>query len=311
VETSPLLVGYVQHTSPLRPNTALFLNVLIDMKNNNKADSTINFTRKALMFLSKHVNISKPEAVKQFIAQMDRKNGYKHNLCVAYNHYCKFHQIQWTMPVYRNEEREIVPPRKDKILMLIAEASKTTSIKLQLSMETGLRPVELCRLIVKDFHIEERIITPLTAKRGNPRSLKISQQLATRIQEHMTKKNLKPTDKIFCGNSDDYGKHYRAMRNKLAEKINDPSIRAIRLYDLRHYFCTKKLYELQNPYTVMHLMGHKKLTTTQKYMHLLSLADEEWECQGAETKQQAIQLIEAGFQYVTTIEGIQLFKKRK
>jgi Phage integrase family len=101
------------------------------------------------------------------------------------------------------------------------------------------------------------------------------------------------------------------MRNKLAEELNDPTIRTIRLYDLRHYFCTKKLYELQNPYTVMHLMGHKKLTTTQKYMHLLSLTEDEWECQGAETKQQAIQLIEAGFQFVTTIEGVQLFKKRK
>ena len=58
------------------------------MKNNNKADSTINFARKVPMFLSKHVKVCKPEAVKQFIAQMDRKNGYKHNLWVAYNHCC-------------------------------------------------------------------------------------------------------------------------------------------------------------------------------------------------------------------------------
>ena len=193
---------YGQHTSPLRPNTAPFFNVLIDMKNNNKADSTIDFTRKALMFLSKHINLSEPKAVKQFIAQMGKKNGYKHNLCIAYNHCCKFYQIPWILPVYRNEEREIIPPKKDKILMLIAEASKTTSIKLQLSMETGLRPIELCRLIVKDFHIEERIITPLTAKRGSPRSLKISQQLATRIQEYIIKKKLKPSDKIFCGSTD-------------------------------------------------------------------------------------------------------------
>jgi hypothetical protein len=35
VEISPPLVGYVQHTSPLFPNTALILNVLIQMKNSN------------------------------------------------------------------------------------------------------------------------------------------------------------------------------------------------------------------------------------------------------------------------------------
>jgi hypothetical protein len=58
-------------------------------------------------------------------------------------------------------------------------------------------------------------------------------------------------------------------------------------------------------------MGHKKLTTTQKYMHLLNLNDDEWTCTGATNAKEAIKLIEAGYQYVTTIEGIQLFKKRK
>ena len=37
----------------------------------------------------------------------------------------------------------------------------------------------------------------------------------------------------------------------------------------------------------------------------------EWECLGATTKEEAKKLIEADFQYVTTIEGVQLFKKRK
>jgi hypothetical protein len=98
---------------------------------------------------------------------------------------------------------------------------------------------------------------------------------------------------------------------QLAEDLKDPSIHTIRLYDFRHYFCTKKLNDIGNPYTVMVLMEHKKLETTQKYMHLLNLNDDEWTCTGATTAQEAIKLIEAGFQYVTMIEGVQLFKKRK
>jgi hypothetical protein len=61
----------------------------------------------------------------------------------------------------------------------------------------------------------------------------------------------------------------------------------------------------------MVLMGHKKLETTQNCMHLLNLNDDEWTCTGATTAMEAMKLIETGFQYQTTIEGIQLFKKRK
>jgi hypothetical protein len=46
-------------------------------------------------------------------------------------------------------------------------------------------------------------------------------------------------------------------------------------------------------------------------MHLLNLNDDEWTCTGATTVKEATKLVEAGFQYVTTIEGIQLFRKRK
>ncbi len=83
------------------------------------------------------------------------------------------------------------------------------------------------------------------------------------------------------------------------------------LYDFRHYFCTKTLRDSGDPFFTMCQMGHKKLTTTQLYMHLVNLENDEWTCRAATTKEEAMSLIEGGFQYVTTIEGIQLFKKRK
>jgi len=216
------------------------------------------------------------------------------------------------MPKYIQEAKNIALPTKEKLLMLIANAGRLLSMKLQLSMETGLRPVELCRLKVKDIDLDHKTVNPTTAKHGNPRTLPITENFTTKIQEHITRKNLTPNDRLFAGEDPDhYGKQYRMMRNKLSQKLKDPSIHTIRLYDFRHYFCTKKLYDINNPYTVMVLMGHKKLETTQKYMHLLNLNDDEWTCSGATTAKEAMKLIEAGFQYVTTIEGIQLFKKRK
>jgi hypothetical protein len=58
-------------------------------------------------------------------------------------------------------------------------------------------------------------------------------------------------------------------------------------------------------------MWHKKLTTTQLYMHLVNLDSAEWTFRAAATKEEAMSLIEGGFQYVTDINGLKLFKKRK
>jgi hypothetical protein len=43
----------------------------------------------------------------------------------------------------------------------------------------------------------------------------------------------------------------------------------------------------------------------------MDLNDDEWTCKGATSIQDATALIEAGFQYVTEMDGTKLFKKRK
>jgi len=100
-------------------------------------------------------------------------------------------------------------------------------------------------------------------------------------------------------------------RNQLAEKIQDASLKTIRLYDFRHFFATNLYDKTKDILLVKLQMGHKKLDTTLIYTQLLNLNEDEWTCKGVTNANEAKQLIEAGFQYVTTIEGIQLFRKRK
>jgi len=59
-------------------------------------------------------------------------------------------------------------------------------------------------------------------------------------------------------------------------------------------------------------MGHRKLETTLIYTQLLDITDEEYTCKTATTAKQASDLIEAGFEYVTTTpDALMLFRKRK
>lgn len=282
------------------------------MENIGKAESSIKFVYKALTHISNHANLNEPETVKQFIASLQTKNGYKRNLCIAYNKYCKYYRILWEMPLYKTEAQAIKIPTTQNIERLIASSGRVLSIKLTTSKETGLRPIELCRLKVKDIDLDQRLIYPTTAKNGNARILKISSNLQATLQNYINRKKLDLNDKLFTGTADDYGKHYRKMRNSLAKKLNNPSLKTIRLYDFRHYFATKLYAKTRDILYVKQQLGHKKIETTLRYVQLLDLdEEEEYTCKVASNVKEATELIENGFQYVTAIEGVQLFRKRK
>ena len=302
--------GYDHFTSPLDSNPC-HLNILIKMKNNGRSDYSIQWTNKALTRLSKHADLEKPETVKQFIASLNVSGGYKKNLCLAYKKYCKYYKIEWQMPNYKQESKTIRIPTKAQIEMLTANARPTMALKLTISKETGLRPIELCNLKVSDIDLEQRLIYPTTAKHGAPRRLKISTNLKVALQKHIHKKRLTPKDKLFRGDSENYSKYYRQMRNNLAEKLCKPELRTIRLYDFRHYFATMLYARTRDILLVKQQLGHKKIETTLIYTQLINLNDDEWTCRTATNVKQSKELIEAGFEYVTEQDGLKLYRKRK
>jgi integrase len=281
------------------------------MKNDNKADSTIRNYDKLLSFLNKHTDLNDPEEVKRFVATYTTGNAYKRNLIIAYALYCKYYKIKWEKPKYRQEARQIRIPTREKLQTFISNAGMTLSIKLQISMETGLRPIELQNLKAKDIDLQQRIIYPTTAKYGASRSLRISPNLTERLNEYITRTQPEPEEKLFKGTSARYGNQYQKLRNRLAEKLKDASPKTVRLYDFRHYFATNLYDKTKDILLVKQQMGHKKLDITLIYTQLLNLNEDEWTCKGATTVEQATQLVESGFQYVTEIEGVKLFKKRK
>jgi integrase len=200
--------------------------------------------------------------------------------------------------------------------MFIASAKGDLSLKIDISVQTGLRPCEIqgeFGLEAKDIHPDQRTITARIHKGCNARPpLPITPELATRLQDYIIQHNLKPTDRLFTGLSKQYGDHFRRFRNRLAKKLNDPTIHNVRLYDFRHFYCTKQLKRTQNTEIVRQLMGHKQLNTTQKYLHLMGYGNAEWIVEGTTDKERAKQLLKEDFQYqLTTPDGTMIFRKPK
>jgi integrase len=281
------------------------------MKNNAKSDYSIKFTDKSLTYISKHADLNQPEQVKQFIANLQTTNCYKRNLIIVYNKYCKYYQITWEMPHYKIDAKTIKIPTTAQIDRLIASSGRTLSIKLTISKETGLRPIELQNLKVKDIDLEQKTIYPTTAKNGTARKLKISNNLQATLQNYININRLNPNDNLFKGTAERYGNHYRKMRNSLAKKLNDPTLKQVKLYHFRHYYATRLYEKTRDILYIKQQLGHASINNTLKYTQLTNINEDEWTSRTANNVKEDQELIDAGFEYVTERDGTKLYRKRK
>jgi integrase len=132
------------------------------------------------------------------------------------------------------------------------------------------------------------------------------------LKQFITKKKLSQNDRIFPTTSDLIGDSYRRLRNKLANKLQDPTIKQIRLYDFRHQYATMLYHKTKDLLHVKTALGHKDLRQTLRYTQLLEPTEEdEYHCKTATNIKEATQLIDNGFEYITEMNGQKLFRKRK
>lgn len=86
---------------------------------------------------------------------------------------------------------------------------------------------------------------------------------------------------------------------------------AVSFRTLRHFKATMEYHRTRDILHVMQLLGHKSIKNTLVYTHLVDFGGDEFTCKVAKTIDEAKELVESGFDYVTEVDGAKLFKKRK
>jgi integrase len=253
--------------------------------------------------------LNQPEKVKGFIANLNCSDGHKDNLIDIYSHYASFHGIQWTKPKYIREERVTRVPREEDINKIISHAKPKYAVAYSIIRDVGIRPIELGMLRVKDIDIESGEVYPTTAKHGAERVLRIKSSTLAMLKEHVSKNNLNQMDNLW--NTRRVKENWSRLKASVAKKLGEPQLGQIRLYDLRHYAGSMAYYKTKDIIFTMRFLGHKNIKNTLRYVHLINFDKEEFYCKVAKTVEEATQLVEQGFDYVTEIQGIRLFKKRK
>ena len=282
------------------------------MKRNAYADSTIEATGKRLRNLAKNCDLTDPESIKAYVAQMKCSNGFKESLIEAYDILIRASGGIWSKPFYERYDRLPKIPSEERLNMLISNASKRMSLVLSMMRDLGTRPIELTWLKVRDLDLERGIVNITSAKYCVGRAVKLKSTTLDMLKQYILRKGLRLDDRLFPVKSSSLSESYRKLRNRLSVKLQDPVFRTIRLYDWRHFKASMTYHQTKDLMLVRSILGHRDLRTTLRYVQLLGdLGSDEWIVKATSDVKEVCQLVEHGFQYVTDIDGLKIFRKPK
>ncbi|MDH5374948.1 MAG: tyrosine-type recombinase/integrase [Candidatus Bathyarchaeota archaeon] len=281
---------------------------MLQCKNNGLAGSTLKSIASSFRQISKTADLNNPESVKTFIANLKLSNNTKQKHANNYNHYCKINGIKWEKPYYKSERKIPLIPTTENVNKIIAASSRKYAAIFTILKETGLEGMELATMPRTQIDADRGIINAEGCKGHNSRSFKLKQATADLLRTYLAKYKGNypfPRSKIM-------GQMWREFRDRLAEKLNDPQLKAIPLRNLRHYYATRLYAKTKDILLVKQRLGHKKLETTMFYTQLIHYnEEEEYTCKTATTIKEATDLIEHGFEYITEMDDLKLFRKRK
>ena len=104
-------------------------------------------------------------------------------------------------------------------------------------------------------------------------------------------------------------------RKTIAKKLNNPRLLKITFKTLRHFKGTTLYHKTRDIIYVKETLGHKDINNTLIYIHLeatiFKTVNDTFYVKTAKTIEEDEKLLEVGFEYVTDIDNVKLFEKRK
>jgi integrase len=215
--------------------------------------------------------------------------------------------LTWDKPKFLREDKPIFVPLESELDVLIARPRLKLSVFLQLLKETGVDSGEAWKLRWIDINNENHTVNIHPTKNHNARTLPISINLLSRLLQLP-----RDEDRVFCCKSlDGFRAGYEVMKDNLAVQLNNPRLKEIAFRSFRHWKATTEYAKTKDILHVKWLLGHKKIENTLIYTHLINFEREDYVCKCARTIEEATALIEAGFEYVTDMDSVKIFRKRK
>jgi integrase len=286
---------------------------LLWLKNQAYSPHTVRSRANLLRgLIKKNADLNDSESVKEAIANATNWSETTKLLATtAYDSFLRWQGKTWIPPRYRQTQKLPFIPTEEELDALITICGRKTATMLQILKETGARLGEAFMLEWTDLDCARntiRINHP--EKRSNPRILPISNRLAGMINT-LPKKS----SRIFGGSLRTFETSLWNQRKKAAFKLQNPRLTEITYHTFRHWKATTEYHKTHDIFHVQRLLGHRNIQNTAIYItlenSLFQTKDDDFHVAVAKTLDEACKLLEVGFEYVTDMDTVKLFRKRK
>jgi len=286
------------------------------LKKQGYSESTIRAYVKVLKTLTnKGAHILDPESVKEIIATKLRNPTTQWNYCNFYDAFVRKMKLQWEKPRYKPRERIPFIPMEEELDQLIHGTGWKMSVMLQIAKETAMRVGEITRLRWRDIDPQRKLIVINEPEKGSkPGIYHVSANLIDRILS-LPKKS----ERIFYPTKTlSIITNFTEAKKRLAKKLNNPRLLRITFHTFRHWKATMEYHKTKDILHVKEMLRHRNIKNTLIYITIeKTLFDsdkaDEYHAKVAHNAEEALKLVEVGFEYVTGEynDGGKIFRKRK
>lgn len=183
-------------------------------------------------------------------------------------------------PEVTNKAPRILDANEYRALRDVTRRDPRTYAVVELLLQTGMRISELHNLQLDDLEFSDHPKQPgkiriRAYESHTERTIPFNQVAQTAIKDYLENRSTNAKcENVFITNT---GKPWliRNIRSTLARYFRKASLQAVTVNDLRHTFVAHQLERGASLTKISQIVGHKRLSTTEKYLQYVKRPDEE------------------------------------
>ena len=210
----------------------------------------------------------KMEAVKTFYRAMRKMGAVKADPFAGFG----------DMPRVKDNHMRVLTEMEYRSLRDVVRGSRRKSgvrdyAILELALQTGLRISEICSLSIGDIEFSTRTtvghVTVRKGKGGKERFVTLNDAAERALRDYLAARPRGANCQVVFLNNRLKPCNTIVVAGIFKRYMQKAGIQGASFHSLRHTFATHSLRKGTNIIVVQEALGHKSLTTTQKYIHLV------------------------------------------